>query len=63
MDPKELKEWRERMGWTQERAGKAIGLNRSTYSLMENGQRPITERTAAICRYVEGGGTVGQKSA
>ena len=57
--PTRLKAWRKRMGLTQAAAAKAIGFHRSTYALMEVGARPITERTAAICRYVEGGGKVG----
>lgn len=39
MNGNELREWRERLGWTQERAGKELGITSRAVQQYERGTR------------------------
>ena len=41
-----LRDQRRRKGWTQERAAAKLGVSQTYLSLLENGQRPVSQRLA-----------------
>jgi antitoxin VapB len=49
----ELKEWRTKLGLTQEEAGRRLGKTRMTIQNWENGATPISFSVELHCRHVE----------
>src|SRR5882757_8215479 len=49
MQPDQLKEWRTKLGLTQEEAGKRLGVSRVAYRSWENGGTPIPLMVDAAC--------------
>src|SRR5258705_10022017 len=41
-----LRDQRRRKGWTQEQAAARLGVSQPYFSLLENGQRPVSQRLA-----------------
>lgn len=53
MHPAEFKEWRRRLGLTQEKAAELIGTSRVTIGNWESGDTPIWVSVERVCRDVE----------
>lgn len=53
MQPNEFKEWRRRLGLTQEKAAELIGTSRVTIGNWESGDTPIWVAVERVCRDVE----------
>jgi DNA-binding transcriptional regulator YiaG len=49
----ELKDWRGRMGWTQERAAYWLNTSIRTYQGWEQGRHPAPGLVDALCRELE----------
>lgn len=50
MTGQELKEWRTRMGWIQQKAADELGITRAWYQQMEKGKRAVTNEPVTIER-------------
>lgn len=50
----ELKDWRHRMGWTQERAAEALNTSVRTYQSWEQGRHRTPGMIDVVCREIEG---------
>lgn len=57
MEPKQFRDWRQQMGWSQEKASEELGVNRTTVQTYERGERPdgrpfggIPRNIALACR-------------
>jgi len=53
MHGKELKGWREGMGWSQVQAAAALGMERRAYQELEASDRPLETRVEADARMLE----------
>ena len=53
MIPQEMQAWRQRMGWTQERAAAWLGVKRGAVCRYENGKRAIPQMAENLCKALE----------
>lgn len=49
----ELKQWRARLGWTQDQAAKALGIQPPYYRELESGRQPIRQVYALAIETLE----------
>lgn len=49
----DLKAWRDRMGWTQEKAASVLGISRRAYISREQPGASISRETVLACLYLE----------
>ena len=53
MNKEQFREKRHKLGWSQARLAKELGLSESAIVKMEAGNRPIEKRTILALRYLE----------
>lgn len=53
MERDQLKEWRQRLGLSQEAAGEALGLHRRTIQEYEAGNLPVPKVVELACKQLE----------
>lgn len=49
----DLRAWRERMGWTQEKAANVLGISRRAYITREQPGASLSRETVLACLYLE----------
>lgn len=49
MTPQEMRDWRKRMGWTQERAAEMLGVHLTTIARYETMKRKIPRTVHLLC--------------
>jgi transcriptional regulator with XRE-family HTH domain len=52
LTPKSLREYRRRLGYSQQQLGDGLGLSRSTIQKYESGRWPIPARVASFLLYL-----------
>ena len=53
MKSDELKQWRKRMGFTQEQAGIELGITRHQIGRLEKGETQISKAIELACNHLE----------
>lgn len=55
MEPADLRAWRDRMGYTQIQAARAMGISYWAYKAVETGRRPIKAHHVKLVTAIEAG--------